>query len=293
MSAPHDSAELGDTFHTRFSRRTFMKLAAGVLACGALLPQKSEGGVSMSTPHNSAEVGDIADKILLPGDPLRAKYIAENFLEGAKRYTEIRNIYGYTGKYKGVPVSVQGTGMGIPSISIYVHELIHTYGVKKLIRVGTCGGMHENLNLRDVLIAQGASTDSSIVKQTFGGAINFSLLADFDLLSKAVGKAKNLNIPVKVGNVLSTDLFYNDYNAADGTFTANGLTLDQKMINYGILAVEMEAAALYLLAAAAQVQALAIFTVSDHIVKKKYSTAKERETDFNEMIKISLETIIS
>jgi len=293
MTTPNNSAELENTLQTKFSRQTFVKLAAGALACGRLSPQKSEGGVLMSTPHNSAQVGDIADKILLPGDPLRAKYIAENFLTGAKRYTEIRNVFGYTGTYKGVPVSVQGTGMGIPSISIYVSELIHTYGVKKLIRVGTCGGMHENLNLRDVLIAQGASTDSSIVYQTFGGAINFSLLADFDLLSKAVVHAKNLNIPAKVGNVLSSDYFYNDYGAAEGTFTSNGLTLNQKMINHGILAVEMETAALYLLAAAAQVQALGIFTISDHIVKKQYSTPKERETDFNEMIKIALETIVS
>ena len=246
----------------------------------------------MSSPHNSAEIGDIADKILLPGDPLRAKYIAENFLTDAKKYTEIRNIYGYTGKYKGVDVSVQATGMGIPSFSIYVHELIHVYGVKKLIRVGTCGGMHESLNLRDVLIAQGTSTDSSIVKQTFGGAINFSLLADFDLLSRAVNNAKKLNIPVKVGNVICTDLFYNDYSDPKGTFSSAGQTLDEKMIQHGILAVEMESAALYLLAAAAQVQGLAIFTVSDHIIKKQYATAKERETDFNDMIKIALDTVI-
>ena len=235
----------------------------------------------MSSPHNSAEVGDIAERILLPGDPLRAKFIAENFLTDAKQYTEIRNIYGYTGKYKGVEVSVQATGMGVPSFSIYAHELIHNYGVKKLIRVGTCGGMHENLNLRDVLIAQGASTDSSIVKQTFGGAINFSLLADFDLLSKAVDNAKKLNIPVKVGNVICTDYFYNDYSDSQGIFSAENLTLD-----------EMESAALYLLAAAANVQALAIFTVSDHIIKKQYATAKERETDFGDMIKIALETVI-
>ena len=246
----------------------------------------------MSTPHNSAEIGDIADKILLPGDPLRAKYIAEKFFTDAKQYNEVRNIYGYTGKYKGVEVSVQGTGMGIPSFSIYVHELIHVYGVKKLIRVGTCGGMHENLNLRDIVIAQGASTDSKIVYQTFGGAIDFSMLADFELLSKAVDNAKKLNIPVKVGNILSTDTFYNDYSDPNGTFSAGNLTLDEKMIKYGILAVEMETAALYLLAAPANVQGLAIFTVSDHIVKKQYASTKERETDYNEMIEIALETII-
>lgn len=246
----------------------------------------------MSSPHNSAEIGDIAERVLLPGDPLRAKVIAENFLTDVKKYNEVRNMFGFTGKYKNIPVSVQGTGMGIPSFSIYVHELIHVYGAKKLIRVGTCGGMHEKLNLRDVIIAQGASTDSSIVKQTFGGAISFSLLADFDLLSKAVDSAKKMNIAVKVGNIFSTDYFYNDYSSAKGIFSADGLTLNEKMIQHGILAVEMEAAALYMLAAAANVQGLAICTVSDHIVKKEYASAKERERDFNDMIKIALETVI-
>ena len=246
----------------------------------------------MSTPHNAAEIGDIAERVLLPGDPLRAKVIAENFLTDVKKYNEIRNIFGFTGKYKGVPVSIQATGMGIPSFSIYVYELIHVYGVKKLIRTGTCGGMHDSLKLRDVLIAQGSSTDSSIVHQTFGGAINFSLLADFDLLVKAVDNAKKLNIPVKVGNVICTDRFYNDYNNAEGTFTANGLTLNEKMIRHGILAVEMESAALYLLASAAQVQALALFTVSDHVIRKEYLPANEREKDFNSMVEIALETVI-
>lgn len=246
----------------------------------------------MSSAHNSANVGDIADKILLPGDPLRAKYIAEKFLTDAKKYNEIRNMFGYTGKYKGVEVSVQGTGIGIPSFSIYVNELIKTYGVKKLIRVGTCGGMHDSLNLRDIVIAEGASTDSKILYQTFGGAIDFSLIADFDLLLKAVDNAKKLNIPVKVGNVFSTDIFYNDYSDKGGIFSTGSETLDQKMIRHGILAVEMETAALYLLTSAANVQGLGIFTVSDHIIKKQYATAKERETDYNEMIEIALETVI-
>lgn len=246
----------------------------------------------MSSLHNAAEIGDIAERVLLPGDPLRAKVIAEKFLTDVKQYNSIRNMFGFTGKYKGVPVSVQATGIGIPSFSVYVHELIHVYGAKKLIRTGTCGGMHDSLKLRDVLIAQGSSTDSSIVHQTFGGAINFSLLADFDLLSKAVGNAKKLNIPVKVGNVICTDTFYNDYSDQNGTFTSNGLTLDEKMIRYGILAVEMESAALYLLAAAAQIQALAIFTVSDHIIRNEHSPSEERQKDFNDMIKIALDTVI-
>ena len=246
----------------------------------------------MSTPHNSAEIGDIAERVLLPGDPVRAKVIAKNFLTEVKQYNEVRNMYGFTGKYKGVPVSIQATGMGIPSFSIYVHELIHVYGAKKLIRVGTCGGMHKNLNLREVLIAQGASTDSSIVEKTFGGAINFSLLADYNLLSGAVKNARDLNISVKVGNIICTDRFYNDYNDKDGVYSANGLTLNEKMIQHGILAVEMETAALYLLAAGAQVQSLAIFTVSDHVVKKEYTTPEEREKDFNDMVKVALETVI-
>ena len=274
-----------------FSRRTFVKLCAGILACG-VFPQKSEGGSLMSSPHNSAEIGDIAERVLLPGDPLRAKVIAENFLTDVKKYNEIRNMYGFTGKYKNIPVTIQATGMGIPSFSIYVHELIHVYGAKKLIRVGTCGGMHEKLKLRDVVIAQGVSTDSSIVKQTFGNAINFSLLADFELLTKAVDNAKKLNVPVKVGNVICTDYFYNDYSNAKGIFSSGGLTLDEKMIRHGILAVEMESAALYMLANAAQVQGLAIFTVSNHLGRGEETSHEEREKDFNEMIKIALETVI-
>ena len=144
----------------------------------------------MSTPHIAAEKGEIAERILLPGDPLRAKFIAENFLDNPKQYTSVRNILGFTGTYKGVPVSVQGTGMGIPSISIYVHELIHEFGCKKLFRVGTCGAMHPDVHLRDVLIAQAASTDSSIIRNIFGGSINFCPIADYDLLSKAVANTK-------------------------------------------------------------------------------------------------------
>ena len=246
----------------------------------------------MSTPHNSAEVGEIAERVLMPGDPLRAKVIAENFLSNVRQYNEIRNMYGFTGRYKGVPVSIQATGMGIPSFSIYVHELIHVYGAKKLIRIGTCGGMHPDLKLRDVLIAAGSSTDSSIVEKTFGGALNFSLIADFDLLSKAVNNAKALKIPVKVGNVFCSDRFYNDYSSPTGVYTSGGLTLDEKMIQHGILAVEMESAALYLSAAAANVQALAIFTVSNHLGRNEETAPAERERDFNDMVKIALETVI-
>lgn len=277
------------------NRRDFLKLSALTAAGFFTIPTNyslaRKEHISMSI-HIAAKVGEVADRVLLPGDPVRAKIIAENFLTDVHQYTAIRNIFGFTGNYKGVPVSVQATGMGIPSISIYLHELIHAYGAKKLIRVGTCGGMNEHIHLRDVLIAQGSSTDSSIVKQTFGGAVNFSLLADFDLLRKSVEVAERLKLPVKVGNVICTDLFYNDYDDPNGTFGDGKQTFNDKLRKYGILAVEMESAALYLQAAAANVQALAIFTVSDDLWRGEFCTAEERQSSFNDMIKIALETII-
>ncbi|WP_150824825.1 purine-nucleoside phosphorylase, partial [Megasphaera sp. DJF_B143] len=178
--------------------------------------------------HIEARDGEIADRILLPGDPLRAKYIAETFLEGARCFNRVRNILGYTGTYKGQRVSVMGTGMGIPSISIYVHELLESYGVTKLIRVGTCGAMREDIQLRDVLIAQGATTDSSIIRNIFGPAINYAPLADFDLLRTAYEKAREHNLSVRVGNIVSVDRFYDE-------------EIDnKKLTDYGIMAVEME-----------------------------------------------------
>nr|WP_196611222.1 purine-nucleoside phosphorylase [Pectinatus brassicae] len=235
----------------------------------------------MMSLHIEAKVGDIAESILLPGDPLRAKYIAENFLQDAKCYNSIRNIFGYTGTYKGKKVSVQGTGMGIPSISIYVNELINEYGVKKLFRVGTCGAMREDVHVRDVVIAQGTTTDSGIIKSIFGSSINYAPLADFELLHKAYEISKQSDMAVKIGNVISEDRFYND-------------EIDRKKLtDYGILAVEMEAAALYTLAARYNVQALAIFTVSNHLLTGEETTAKARETSFNDMIKIALDTAIA
>ncbi len=229
--------------------------------------------------HIEAKPGEIADRILLPGDPLRAKYIAENFFENAKQYTGIRNILGFTGTYKGKRVSVQGTGMGIPSISIYAHELIHDYNVKKLVRVGTCGAMHKSVKLRDVVIAQATSTDSSIIRNIFGN-INYAPIADYELLTAAVESAKNNSIPVKVGNVISVDRFYDD-------------DIDNsKLTRYGIIAVEMEAAALYTLAAEAGVQALALFTASDHLVTGERCTTEERQTSFTDMMKVALDAII-
>ena len=235
----------------------------------------------MPTPHNSAEVGDIAERILLPGDPLRAKYIAENFLTYAKEYSHVRNVLGYTGSYKGTPVSVQGTGMGMPSIAIYVHELISVYGVKKLIRVGSCGALAKDLHIRDVVIAQGTTTDSSMPKNIFGTSVNFAPLADFSLLENAVHHAREKHLPVRVGNVLSQDRFYDD-------------EIDfAKLLGYGVLAAEMETAALYLIAAKFGVQALGIFTVSDHITcDEARATPEERERSFNDMIELALESIL-
>ena len=230
--------------------------------------------------HIGAPSGAIAKRVLLPGDPLRAKHIAETFFEDAKLYNEIRGALGYTGTYKGVRVSVQGTGMGIPSIAIYVNELIKDYGARKLIRVGTCGAMHENINIRDIVIAQGTSTDSSIVRNIFGPTINFAPLADFSLLTKALECAKKLDISAKVGNIITVDRFYDDDIDND------------RLRRYGILAVEMEAAALYILAAQYRVQSLGIFTASDHLLTKEVVPAEERQTDFNDMVEIALETII-
>lgn len=230
--------------------------------------------------HIEAAQGAIADRILLPGDPLRAKYIAETFLDNPVCYNQIRNILGYTGTYKGKRISVQGTGMGIPSISIYVTELMRDYGVKKLIRVGTCGAMREDIHLRDVIIAQGATTDSSIVRNIFGGSINYAPLADFDLLRRAYEKAVAQQISVRVGNIVSVDRFYDDEIDND------------KLTDYGIMAVEMETAALYVLAAKYKAQALGLFTVSDHLVTKEACTAEERQTSFDDMIRIALETAL-
>ncbi|GKQ42385.1 purine nucleoside phosphorylase DeoD-type [Companilactobacillus sp. RD055328] len=234
----------------------------------------------MST-HINAQKGDIAEVVLLPGDPLRAKYIAETFLEDVTQYNTVRNAFGFTGTYKGTRVSVQGTGMGMPSISIYANELIQFYGVKKLIRVGTCGGLGTDIHVRDVVIAQAASTDSGMITNTFGSGIAFAPTADFSMLLDAYNSAKNNDIPIKVGNILSEDRFYND-------------EIDrQKLIDYGILGCEMEAAALYLLAAKFNVKALAVLTISNHLITGEETTAEEREKSFNDMISVSLETAIA
>ena len=229
----------------------------------------------MST-HIDAPKGAIADVVLLPGDPLRAQYIAENFLDNAQRYNMVRNAFGFTGTFEGRRVSVQETGMGIPSISIYVNELIQDYGVKTLIRVGTAGGMGENVKVRDVVLAQGSSTDSSIILNTFGAGLYFAPLADFNLLREAANLADTSAIRYHVGNVLGEDRFYND-------------EMDrQKLIDYEVLATEMETPALYLLAAKYHVHALSILTVSNHLVTGEETSAQERQTSFNDMIGLAL-----
>ncbi|MDF2595397.1 MAG: purine nucleoside phosphorylase [Clostridia bacterium] len=231
----------------------------------------------MPTPHNAAKPGDIAETILLPGDPLRAKFIADTFLEDAVQYNTIRNMFGYTGTYKGKKISVQGTGMGIPSIGIYSYELIHFYGCKNLIRIGSAGSMHKDLHLHDIVFAMGASTNSNYVDQ-YNLPGTYAPIASFELLEKAVAKAKEKGANYKVGNVLSSDIFYN----ADKTVTERWMTM-------GILAVEMEAAALYMNAAAAGVNALAMMTISDSLISGEECSAEERQNAFTKMMEIALE----
>lgn len=234
----------------------------------------------MSTPHNNANVGDIAEKILLPGDPLRAKYIAETFLENPVCYNDVRGMLGFTGMYNGKRVSVQGTGMGIPSMMIYADELINKYGVKNLIRVGTAGSISEDVNLRDVIIPMSASTDSGIIKNIFG-KYNFSPTASFELLDKAYHLAKEKEINARVSSVFTSDLFYDD-------------NMEEKrklLTSYGICAIEMETAGLYVLGAKYNVSVLSLLTVSDSIVKNEACNAEERQTSFNDMVKLALEII--
>lgn len=234
----------------------------------------------MSTPHNAAAPGQIAKTVLMPGDPLRAKFIAENYLTDAVCFNQVRNMYGYTGSYKGKRVSVMGSGMGIPSIGIYAYELYHFYDVENIIRIGSAGGLSDDVHLRDVVIGMGASTNSHFAGQyNLPGTI--APVADFMLLRRAVAAAEAKNIPVTVGNVLSSDTFYNDDAAANDAW--------KKM---GVLCVEMESAALYLIAARCRRRALGIFTISDHIYTGEELSAAEREKSFREMMEIALETAL-
>ncbi|MGG3624195.1 purine-nucleoside phosphorylase [Bacillus gobiensis] len=227
--------------------------------------------------HIGAEKGQIADTVLLPGDPLRAKYIAETYLEDVICYNEVRGMLGFTGTYKGKRISVQGTGMGVPSISIYVNELIQSYDVKKLVRVGSCGAIKMDVQVRDVILAMTSSTDSQINRVAFG-EIDYAPSASFDLLKNAYDTAAERDVSVKVGNVFTADQFYNDDSQIE------------KLAKYGVLAIEMETTALYTLAAKFNREALTILTVSDHVLTGEETTSEERQTTFNEMIEIALES---
>ncbi|MDP2716143.1 purine-nucleoside phosphorylase [Rheinheimera sp.] len=230
----------------------------------------------MATPHINAPEGAFAATVLMPGDPLRAKHIAETFLTDAVCVNTVRNMFGYTGTYKGKPVSVLGSGMGIPSMSIYATELVKFYGVKNIIRIGSCGGLPLDVKVRDVVIGMGASTDSNVNRNRLAG-MDFAAMASFALLEKAVAAARAKNINVKVGNVFTSDLFYNPSE-----------TLFDTLEKYGVLAVEMEAAGLYGVAAEYGINALAIFTVSDHIRTGEALSAELRQNSFNEMVEVAL-----
>lgn len=228
----------------------------------------------------SANKGDIAESVLMPGDPLRAKYIAEHFLENARCHNEIRGMLGYTGTYKGVPVSVQGSGMGMPSMGIYSWELMTEYGVQNIIRIGTTGSFREDVKLKDIVVGMTASTDSNYI-HNFNVPGNYAPCASYELLLKLQASATELNLPLKVGNIVSCDVFYE-------------LQEDwwKRWASMGVMAVEMEAAALYMNAAYNDVNAIAIMTVSDHFVTGEKATAEERQNSFTDMMKLALETAI-
>ena len=237
--------------------------------------------MKIETPHIVVNKGEFAKTVLMPGDPLRAKYIAENFLEEAKLISSVRNIYAYTGKYKGKEISVMASGMGIPSIGIYSHELYTEYGVERIIRIGSAGALDNNLKLRDIVVGMGASTDSNYLSQ-YGVNGNISCVADYTLLKIVEDKASELGIDTRVGNLLSSDIFYND----------NRETV-KKWADLGMLAVEMEAAGLYANAMKLKKQAIAICTISNKIFTGEETTAEERETSFTEMMKLALEVGIT
>ena len=231
----------------------------------------------MATPHNNAERGDIAKTILLPGDPLRAKYIAEKYFEDAKQFSDVRGMYGYTGTYKGKEMSVMGTGMGCASMGIYSYELIHMYGVENLIRIGSCGGFSEDLELGDLVIAMGACSDTNYAAQ-YGMPGNYAATASFDLLREAVAEAEARELNFAVGNVLSTDVFYRKSGAT------------KPWEDMGVLAAEMESFALYCNAAAGGAKALCLLTVAGLPEAKEQMSSEQRESGLNNMIEVALET---
>ena len=233
----------------------------------------------MATLHIEAAPGDIADTILLPGDPLRAKAIAERFLDAPRQFNRVRNMLGYTGTFQGQPISVMGSGMGIPSMSIYAHELIGQYGVRRLVRVGSCGAVADGAQLRDVVIGLGASTDSGVNRSRFLGH-DLAAIADFDLVRHAHAAAQAKGIPVQVGNLFSGDLFY----APDARYI-------DLLRRYRFVGVEMEAAGLYGVATELGARALAICTVANHIVTGETLTSTDSEQSFHEMIEIALDAL--
>lgn len=235
----------------------------------------------MTTKHMNAARGDFAEIVLMPGDPKRAEYIAGKWLEDARRVTDVRNMWGFTGAYRGTQVSVMAHGMGIPSASIYCTELITEYGAKTLIRVGSCGTTHAQVKLRDVIIGMGASTDSGVNRMRFGG-YDLAALASFRLVSRAVKAAEDHKVRYHVGNIFSADLFYTP-----------DTEMFETMAKFDVLGVEMEAAGIYPIAAEHRVEALAICTVSDDIRTGEALSAGERESTFDEMITVALETVVA
>ncbi len=235
----------------------------------------------MATKHMNAAPGDFAATVLMPGDPLRAKYIADKWLEGARRVNEVRNMWGFTGSYKDMPVSVMAHGMGIPSASIYCTELVTEYGVRRMLRVGSCGTTHPAVKLRDIVIGMGASTDSGVNRMRFGG-FDYAPLATFSLVQNAVRAAEALDVRFHVGNLFSADLFYTPRPE-----------MFPLMAKLGVLGVEMEAAGIYPIAAEHGAEVLAICTVSDDIVSGEALSADERQNTFDEMIEVALETVLA
>nr|WP_298250068.1 purine-nucleoside phosphorylase [uncultured Halomonas sp.] len=234
----------------------------------------------MATPHIDAAPGDFADTVLMPGDPLRARYIAETFLDDVREVNTVRNMLGYTGTYRGRPISVMGHGMGIPSVSIYAKELITDYGVKTLIRVGSCGAVRDDVALRDVVIGLGACTDSGVNRARFAG-MDFAATADFALTRHAVDAAAALGMPVRVGNLFSADLFYDPRPSTV-----------ELLERYGIVGVEMEAAGLYGVAAEWGARAATICTVSDHIRRGESLSSADRQSTFDEMMRVALDGVL-
>lgn len=232
--------------------------------------------------HIEATKGDVAKTVLFPGDPLRAKFIAETFLENVTQYNTVRNMFGYTGEYKGVKISVQGSGMGIPSAMLYAEELYSEYDVETIIRIGSAGGMKNEVKVRDIVFGQGATTDSSVLHNIFEGQVHYSAIADFGVLDTAYHIATEVmnKEDIHVGNILSSDRFYNqEMNKG-------------KLADYGVLAVEMEAAGLYAVAAKHNRKALAMCTISDHLITGEETTAEERQNTFTQMMEIALQTAV-